>query len=159
MTQTAINDKEAIKAAAKAKLEADTAEEKKLNEGRSGKGTRKTIGYTRGRSTQRIVYEAFDTDQPETLPTTQKEFMELSGISDEPLIVAFLIDGHNSYQYGNASDPVSEFVNPAWNSEMQSRFKVAVKNYATATEVELSTAVDLIKPGFEAAHAKALAAK
>lgn len=161
MTQNAISDKEAIKAAAKAKEAADAADEKKLNEGRTGKGTRLTIGYTRGRSTQRIQYEAFDETQPATLPETLQEFLELSKTSanDEKTLLSFLIDGFNSNAYTQASDPIAEFVNPAWDTEVQKQFRLVVRNYAASTETSIEDAVALIKPGVEKAYLAKLAAK
>lgn len=138
MTQAAQTDKEALKAAAKAKLEADTAEEKRLNEGRTGKGTRATVGYTRGKGSQRIIYESFDESQPDTLPSSLDEFMSLSEVKDEKAIVALLIDGFNSSQYANASDPISEYANVAWPDEVQKQFKVSVRNLVNATNGVLS---------------------
>ncbi len=80
MTTAALEDKEAIKKAKEAKQEADLAEEKSLNANRTGKGTRIAIGYTRGKGSQRVKYEAFDEALPETLPVSIAEFMELAKV-------------------------------------------------------------------------------
>lgn len=154
MTQTAINEKETAKAEAAKKLAADLAEEKALNEGKTGKGTRVHIGYTRGKNSQRIKYEAFDTDQPDTVPSTIAEFAELTKVDgkmlDEGVIVSMLVDGYNSAQYANASDPIQEFVNPAWPAEIAKSFKVAVKNVALGANIALEAAVAIVKPAVEA---------
>lgn len=154
MTVAAQTEKEAAKAAAKAKEAADLAEEKRLNEGRTGKGTRATVGYTRGKGSQRIIYESFDESQPDTLPTSLDEFMSLSKVRDEAAIVSLLIDGFNSLAYSNASDPVGEFANPAWDAETTTRFKNAVKNYVAATGTSVEDAAALIRPGIDKAQSK-----
>jgi len=154
MTQNAVMDKEQIKAAAKAKAENDAKAEKDLNANRTGKGTRVTIGYTRGKSTQRIQYEAFDESQPETLPTSLQEFMALTKTEDEKTLVSYLVDGYNSAMYTAASDPIAEFVNYAWPDEVQKQFRLVVRNYANATGASIEDAVNLIKPGIEASQKK-----
>lgn len=131
----------------------DAAEEAKLNEGRTGKGLRFNIGYTRGKGSQRIQYEAFDDSKPETLPATLSEFMELTNVKDEKSILGYVIEGFNLNQYRTASDPIAEFVNPAWSDETQKQFRLVVRNYANATGVSIEDAVNLIKPGIEASEA------
>lgn len=158
MTQAAVESKEAIKAAQKAKETADANYEKEQNASRSGKGTRVTVGYTRGRSTTRITYEAFDESQPATLPGSLAEFMELTkpfGGAEEKNLLAWVIDGFNSAQYTNASDPIAEFVDASWPEDIQKNFRLVVRNYSQATGVSLEDAVKLIKPGIEAAQKKA----
>jgi hypothetical protein len=155
MTQAAVENKEALKAEKNKKAEQDAADEKRLNEGRSGKGTRVTLGYTRGRSTTRIQYEAFDETMPDTLPLTVAEFVELTKTPDEKTLVSYLIDGYNSAQYTAASDPIADFVNPVWDDAVKTQFRTVVRNYANATGVSIEDAVNLIKPGIEAAQAKA----
>lgn len=158
MTQAAQASKEEIKAAQKAKEAADAAYEKEQNKDRTGKGTRVTVGYTRGRSTTRIEYESFDLQSPDTLPTSLKEFYELTakfGSSDEPTALAWMIDGFNSTQYANASDPISEFVDASWPDEIQKNFRLAVRNFSNGAQLSIEDAVKLIKPGFEAAAKKA----
>ncbi len=154
MTQNAQLDKEEIKAAKAAKLEKDAEEEKRLNADRTGKGTRLNIGYTRGKGSQRIQYEAFDETQPDTLPKDLAEFMELSKVNDEKTIVSFLISGFNDAMYTAASDPIAEYVNPAWDPEVARQFRLVVRNYANATGATIEDAVNLIKPGIEASQKK-----
>ena len=154
-----MSEKEQKAADLKARGAAIEAEEKKLNEGKTGKGTRTAIGFSRGRNPVKVVYEAFDESQPDTLPTTFEEFMAVSKVDDEKLIVSYLIDGYNSASYAAASDPISEFVESSWADDAQKQFRLVVRNYATATSMSLEDAVALIKPGFVAAAAKAEAAK
>lgn len=153
MTQDA-NDKETRKAELKARGEAQTAKEAQLNTGRAGKGTRVAVGMSRGKNPVEVVYEAFDESKSETLPTTLSEFMSLTKVEDEPSIIAFIIDGYNSYQYTAASDPVAEFVNPSWPEAIQKAFRTVVRQYSANAGVSIEDAVALIKPGIEAANKK-----
>lgn len=131
--------------------------ETKLNEGKTGKGLRTRIGMTRGRNPLEIQYQAFDESQPDTLPTTLSEFMDLAGVKEEKDIVAYLVDGFNSASYVAASDPVSEFIDASWPDDVQKQFRLVVRNYSNATGVSIDDAVALIKPGIVAAQAKAQA--
>lgn len=137
------------KALADAKVSAEAT-----NKAREGKGTRVLVGSTRGRNTQVIQYEAFDEKQPDTLPKTLSEFMEIAKVNDEPTIVRYLIEGYNSDSLANASDPVAEFVDKSWPEDVQRQFKIVVKNYANATQVSIEDAVALIKPGIVASQTK-----
>lgn len=157
--ETQMTEKEQEKAALKARATEIAAKETELNASRTGKGTRATIGLTRGRNPQMVQYESFWESLPDTLPTTLSEFMELSKVQDEKAIVSYLIDGFNSASYTNASDPVAEFVDATWTDEVQKQFKFVIKNYAAATQVSIEDAVALIKPGFSAGVLKAAADK
>jgi hypothetical protein len=152
-TETVSQSAQEARAAAVEKRQKDL--DANENAKRTGKGPRLQAGLTRGKNPQLIVFEQFDTNKAEQLPSTPVEFVEVSGISDEAKLTAFLIDGYNASMRDAASDPVSEFVNPAWDDDRQKNFKIAVKNYATATGVSLEDAVALIKPGIDAAFAKA----
>jgi hypothetical protein len=127
---------------------------KEVNETRSGKGTRVAVGQTRGRNPQVVSYERFMESQPDTLPTTLSEFMEVSKVQDEKTIVSFLIDGFNSASYTAASDPVAEFVEDTWTDEVKKQFRLVVRNYSNATGVSIEDAVALIKPGIVKSQAK-----
>ncbi len=103
------------------------------NEKRKGKGTRLTAGMTRGKGSQVIQFEEFDTAQPDTLPASMKEFGELmAAVIGKPLteadFVGYLIEGANAALYRDASDPIAEFVNPAWDKDTQAAFRMIVKN-------------------------------
>src|SRR5574340_1457558 len=133
-------------------LEAADKAAAEVNAKRSGKGTRVTVGQTRGRNPQVISFEAFDESKPDTLPKTLSEFMELTKVSDEPTIVSYLIDGFNSAAYTQASDPVAEFVDATWSDEVKKQFRLLTRNYAQATGVSIEDAVTLIKPGIVASQ-------
>lgn len=142
-----------VKDVRNALLEETQKKADETNKTRTGKGTRIRVGQTRGKNPQVISWEAFDDAQPDTLPATLAEFMEISGVKEEPSIVGMLIDGYNNQAYSSASDPIKEFVNPAWDEETVSRFRIVVRNYAANAEVSLEDAVALIKPGVEKAFA------
>lgn len=151
MTQE-LNEKEKAKAN-KARSEAMASKEKELNAGKTGKGTRTAVSMTRGKGSQEVQYEAFDTNQSDTLPVNLEEFMTLTGIEGtegEKKLIAWAIDGFNSDAYSIASDPIAEFVEPNWTPELAGRFKLAVRNYAAATNVSVEDAVAVIKPGIVA---------
>jgi hypothetical protein len=135
---------------AREKLEAEATAE---NAKRSGKGTRVKVGSTRGKNPQPISFENFDEEQPDTLPKTLSEFMEITKVSDENVIVSYLVDGFNAQMYTAASDPIAEFVNPAWDEDTRKGFRIVVRNYAQNAKVSIEDAVALIKPGIEAAMA------
>jgi hypothetical protein len=158
MTTVALSkadEKAEAKAAREARQAEIDAKELVLNKDRSGKGTRVAIGLTRGRNPQMVQYEAFDETQPDTLPKTISEFMDLTHVSDEPTIMGYLIDGFNSANQTAASDPSAEFVDATWPEDVQKQFKIVVKNYANATGVSIEDAVALIKPGIVASQLKA----
>jgi hypothetical protein len=136
-------------------LQAMQEKANETNKTRTGKGTRVRVGQTRGKNPQVISWEAFDDSQPDTLPATLSEFMEITKTQDEKAIVSYLVDGYNDAQYTAASDPIAEFVNPAWNEDVQRQFRLVVRNYSNATGVSLEDAVALIKPGIEASQKKA----
>lgn len=152
--ETKVNEKEAQKEALKAREKEMQEKESKLNAGRSGKGTRVFLGLTRGRNPQEVQYEAFDESQPDTLPATLSEFMELTKTSDEKIIVGYLIDGFNSASFTAASDPVAEYVDLSWPDDVQKQFRLVVRNYANATGVSIEDAVNLIRPGIVASQQK-----
>lgn len=137
-----------------AALNAAQSKADEQNKTRSGKGTRLRVGQTRGRNPQVITFEAFDESQPETLPTSIAEFATLTNTTDEKTLMEYLIDGYNSASYGNASDPISEFMESHWSDDARKQFRLVVRNYATATGGTIEQAVELIKPGFAKAQAK-----
>ncbi len=155
MTSTAEQTEQAKDDAIKARNEAMVAEEKKLNEGKTGKGTRTFLSMTRGRNPQKVQYENWDESLPDTLPASLSEFMDLSKISDEKDIVRRLILGDNEIRYKDASDPIAEYVEKTWSEEIQKGFRLVVRNYATNANVSIEDAVALIKPGFTASQKKA----
>ncbi len=127
----------------------------KLNEGRTGVGTRAAYGYTRGKGSMPFTYERFDESQPDTLPKSSQDFVSTTRVADDASLVKLLIAGYNEKLYTEASDPIAEHVNPAWDDETKTRFRLVVRNYMVGVGSSLDEAVALIKPGFE----KAIAAK
>lgn len=130
-------------------LERTQLEANAENEKRSGVGTRIRVGQTRGKNPIVIKWEAFDESQPDTLPKTIAEFMEVTKVKDEPTLVGYLVGGFNDANYTASSDPLAEFVNPAWSADAQTQFRLVVRNYSRGAGVSLEDAVNLIKPGFE----------
>ena len=129
-------------------LEAAEKAAEEVNKTRSGIGTRVEVGQTRGKNPLVISYERFDESKPETLPTSIQQFMEVTGVKDEPTMVSFLIGGINDANYKAASDPLREFVDLTWPPEAQTQFRLVVRNYSRGAQVSLEDAVNLIKPGF-----------
>lgn len=125
------------------------------NKKRTGKGTRIRVGQTRGKNPQVIQWEAFDESQPDSLPATLNEFMAVTKVESEPTLVGMLIEGFNQQAYTAASDPIAEYVNPAWSDELQKQFRLVVRNYSNGTGNSLDDTVKLLKPGFDASHASA----
>lgn len=152
--QTAADEKEAEKqriADRKAEIE---QKEKAANADKTGKGLRVFFGFTRGKGSQMIEYENWDETQPDTLPSTLSEFMDLRKMTDEKDILRRILLGDNDVLYEEASDPVAEFVEASWSPDVQRQFKLVVKNYAAATGVSIDDAVKLIKPGIVASQVK-----
>lgn len=135
-------------------LKAKQDEAKAVNASRTGKGTRVRVGQTRGRNPQVVSFEVFEESLPETLPADLNEFMNLSKVSDEKVIVSMLIDGYNAQSYTTASDPIAEFVDPSWDEEVRKNFRTVIRNYASGANVSIEDAVALIKPGIVASQAK-----
>ena len=131
-------------------LESEVA---RLNASRSGKGTRFVLANTRGKGSIQIKYEAFDSDVVGSLPETVQEFMTFTGTEDEGVLVSYLVTGFNDASYKKASDPVSEFVNPAWPAEIADSFKLAVKNLVKAG-LDIDKVVAMVKPGIDASFSK-----
>src|SRR5712691_13040099 len=95
MVTTAEDTEKAKADALKARNEDMNKREKELNASKSGKGLRTFLGMTRGRNPQEIQYENWDDSQPDTLPVTLSEFMDLRKLTDEKDIVRRLILGDN----------------------------------------------------------------
>jgi len=140
----------------KLELEAKEKEIAEINKTRTGIGTRLQAGMTRGKGTMVITWEAFDEALPDTLPKTIAEFMESTGVKDEPSLVSSLITGYNDANYTAASDPLAEFVDPTWPADAQTQFRLVVRNYSRGAMVSLDDAVALIKPGFSKQFAPAV---
>jgi hypothetical protein len=156
-------EKQAASDAAQATREAEVtrlqaiADAKNKELGKS-KGKRHRVGQTRGKNPKVITWLAWDTEQPETLPATQEDFMILSGIESEPLIVSYLIDGENAAAYSAASDVLAEYCEPNWSDATSKTFKSIINGYVQQTGVSVEDAVALMKPGIMKAMEARLAA-
>lgn len=142
------DEKAAITAAREAELDAAQKKADESNKALSGVGTRHRVGQTRGKNPQVIGWMAFDESQPATLPTTMKQFMEVTKVTKEEDLVSYVISGYNDANYTAASDPLAEYVEQVWPGDAQTQFRVVVRNYSRGAGVPLEEAVELIKPGF-----------
>lgn len=147
-------EKQEKKEAAKAR----TAEIEKLeleaNKGKTGKGTRTNFGYTRGKGTTLISWEAFEDAPSETRPSSIQEFSDLVNAKNNNDLLNYLIEGFNAVSYEAASDPLADYVDSSWPKEAQANFRLVVRNYARTLKVPIEDAVNLIKPGFTAQFSK-----
>lgn len=136
-------------------LEAKEKAAEEYNKTLTGVGLRKRVGQTRGKNPQIIEWMEFDESKPETLPKEMKDFSEVTKVDDEPGLVRLLILGYNVDAYTSASDPLKEYVNPAWPADAQTQFRIVVRNYSKGANVSLEDAVELIRPGFDKQFAPA----
>lgn len=133
-----------------AKLETLNTELKAKNDALgSNKGLRHFAGSTRGKGSMIIQYQGFDTDKPETLPTTMAEFAELLGITKPEEILEYAIEGANAVLYRTASDPIAEFVNQSWDKDTQIQFRTVVRNMVKMSGMSIEAVVEMVKPGVE----------
>jgi hypothetical protein len=116
-------------------------------------------GKTRGKNPRSIEYEAFDLEQPDTLPKTIKEFMEVTKVEKEPELVELLVNGFNDAQYSAASDEIGEFINDAWDKEYQSQFRLTVRNFSKISGKSIEEVVTMLKPAIDAGWTAKVAAK
>ena len=153
----------AAKAAREAAMKIAEDKATAINATRSGKGTRLLVGATRGRQSVPFTYEAWDKSKPETLVESVEDFSTILGIpgtdDGEKVMVNYLMEGYNEVSLTAASDPVSEYVDLTWDDDVQKRFRIVIRNYAENANVDIATAVGLIKPGISAAQEAAKAAK
>lgn len=122
-------------------------------------------GSTRGKNPRKIVYKAFDVSNPDTLPKSMREFMDLtkSVNSDkeftQPEILEYTIAGFNAAQYAAASDEIGEFIPDSWDKETASQFRLAVRNTSKLTGLDIEETVNMLKPAIEKGLAAKLALK
>lgn len=130
-------------------------EVKAANASRTGKGTRLKYGNTRGKGSIPIKWEAFDESLQDTLPVSIAEFMELTKVKEEKDLLGYLIVGFNDDMYTQASDPIAEFVNLAWDKDTQTQFRLVVRNLVKSLlgTKTLEEVVAMVKPSIELAFA------
>lgn len=146
MTQNAVDEKKSKLEALKARSADMDKREKELNSGKSGKGLRTILAMTRGKNPTEIQYEAFDESDSKSLPETTSEFLDITKVQDDKLLVSYLIEGYNSAAYSGASDPVNDFVEASWPPDFAKSFKAVVKSYAANNGLSIEDAVAVIKP-------------
>lgn len=127
-------------------MEADAVKE---NASKNGKGLRTLVGATRGRSTMNIKYQAFDESSPDTLPTTVEEFVTITGVKSNSELASLLVTGFNDKAYTEASDPIAEHINKAWDDETKMKFRAVVRGLVTINGETIESAVAMVKPGTE----------
>ena len=160
MTTTAEQAKTDKAEALKARNADMNAREKKLNEGKNGKGTRTFLGMTRGRNPQEIEFENWDVEQPTTLLDSLAEGIDLmeqrgfKGENGEREIVRRILIGDNDILYTEASDPVAGFVEASWSEDIKKGFRAVVRNYSTNLGMSIEDAANIIKPAYLASQAK-----
>jgi len=106
-------------------------------------------GKTRGKNPREIEYEAFDLEQPDSLPKTLEEFSAVTKVDTEAELVSLLINGFNDSQYSAASDEIGEFINDAWDKDTQAQFRLAVRNTSKMTGMSIEDVVTMMKPAVE----------
>jgi hypothetical protein len=130
-----------------------TAEEVKAeNAKRSGIGLRLFTGYTRGKGSIAIKWEAFADDSE---PKSLQEFLDVTKATQDDLL-KYAIVGYNDEQYTAASDPIAEHVNDAWDKDTKAQFRLVVRNLQkamSASGATIESVVAMVKPGVEKAFA------
>ena len=125
------------------------AEAKEDNATRSGVGLRVFTGFTRGKGSMPIKWEAFASDSE---PKTLQEFIDLTKANQND-ILRYAIVGYNDEAYTAASDPIAEHVNKLWDDVTQTQFRLVVRNLSKATGQSIEDVVSMVKPGVEKAFA------
>lgn len=115
-------------------------------------------GKTRGKNPRDIEYKKFDLEQPETLPKTLAEFMEVTGVKAQDEILSYVIDGFNAAQYSAASDEIGEFIPDHWDKETSNQFRLAVRNTSKLANLDIETVVKMLMPAVEKGLAEKKAA-
>lgn len=110
-------------------------------------------GKTRGKNPRDITFKILS-----AIPTSIKNFMEVTGTKTEPEVCEYLYEGFNLLQYSAASDEIGEFINDAWDKDTQAQFRLAVRNYSKLTAMSIEDTVNLIKPGVDKAFTARLEA-
>jgi len=126
-----------------------------VNKGRSGVGTRLFVGSTRGKGSMVISFEQFDDSEPDTLPKSTEEFMQVTGVTSESDILKLLIEGYNDKLYKDASDPLAEYVNAVWPADAQAQYRLIVRTTAKALGDPLDEVAEAVQARFNKKYAPA----
>lgn len=112
-------------------------------------------GKTRGRNPRDIEYKVLS-----RVPANVEEFTTVTGVSEEKDFCEYLFAGYNDSQYSLASDEIGEYIPDSWDKESSNQFRLAVRNTAKLTGLDVETVVNMLKPAIEKSMAaKAEAAK
>lgn len=120
------------------------------NAKRSGIGLRAFTGYTRGKGSIAIRWEAFSDDSK---PTSMQEFLNVTKANEADLL-EYAIVGFNDNAYTQASDPIAEHVNDSWDKDTKAQFRSVVRNLQkamSASGATIESVVAMVKPGVEKA--------
>lgn len=107
-------------------------------------------GKTRGKNPREIKFNVLN-----QVPKSVEEFSAVTGISEQDAFCELLYEGFNASQYAAASDEIGEYIPDNWDKETQAQFRLAVRNTAKLTGLEIEMVVNMLKPAIE----KGLAAK
>lgn len=143
-----INEDSELKPEQKARqleLALRTFENSKVNATREGVGVRLAAGSTRGKGSVVISWEEFPLDKPELLPKSLKEFIDITKVSQETLLV-YALEGFNTIAQRTASDPIAEFINPTWDDETQTQFRISVRSTSKNTGMSIEEVANMLKP-------------
>lgn len=114
-------------------------------------------GKTRGKNPRDIKFKVLN-----QVPKSVEEFSAVTGISEQDAFCDLLYEGYNASQYAAASDEIGEYIPDSWEKETQAQFRLAVRNTAKLTGLDIEMVVNMLKPAIEkglAAKAEALAAE
>lgn len=128
------------------------------NATRTGVGLRVFTGFTRGKGSIPIKWEAFSS---ESEPKELEEFLSITKAQKADLL-RYAIIGYNDEAYTAASDPIAEHVNKLWEDATENQFRLVVRNMHKSLSVigkSIEDVVAMVKPGFETADVALKAAK
>lgn len=116
-------------------------------------------GRTRGKNPRDIEYQAFDLEQPDSLPKSMAEFSEVTKVTEEKDFLELLIAGFNDSQYSAASDEIGEYVQDYWDKDYQNQFRLTVRNFSKISGKTIEETVDMLKMAIDAGWDKRVAEK
>ena len=116
-------------------------------------------GRTRGKNPRDITYEAFDLEQPDTLPKSMQEFVEVTGKSEEKDLLELVISGYNDAAYSAASDEIGEFVMDYWDQDYKNQFRLTIRNFSKISGKTIDETVEMLKSAIDAGWDKKVADK
>lgn len=116
-------------------------------------------GKTRGRNPRDIEYQAFDVENPDSLPKTMEEFVQVTGKGSLEELLEYLVAGFNYSAYSAASDEIGEFVKDEWSKEYQAQFRITIRNFSKVSQQSIEEVVEMLMPAIDKGWAKIVADK